>query len=134
MIARAAPLMYSHRTMSFDCTKCPGYCCSHERIAVSDYDIERLAKHFGLSAKAARKKLTYRYQTADINEQILRHHKDSIYKSICHLFDRDKRQCTVYEARPHVCRKYPYGNTCGYYNFLKFERTFHDEPDFIPSA
>jgi Fe-S-cluster containining protein len=134
MIARAAPLRYSLRAMSFDCTKCPGYCCSHERIAVSDFDIQRLAKHFGISTGAARKKLTYRYETADISEQILRHHKDSIYKSICHLFDRDKRQCTVYAARPNVCRKYPYGNTCGYYNFLKFERTFHDEPDFVPRA
>jgi Fe-S-cluster containining protein len=120
--------------MGFNCAKCPGYCCSHERIAVSDYDIHRLAKHFGISDKAARKKLTYHYETADIDEQLLRHHKDTIYKSVCKLFDREKRQCTVYEARPSVCRKYPYGNTCGYYNFLKFERSFQDDPEFVPSA
>ena len=33
----------------YDCSQCPGYCCSYPRIAVSDFDIERLARHFGLS-------------------------------------------------------------------------------------
>jgi uncharacterized protein len=120
--------------MAFNCETCPGYCCSHSRIAVSDYDISRLAKHFGISDNAARKRLTYRYQAEDIDEQILRHQKDSVYKTICHLFDREKRRCTVYEARPNVCRKYPYGNSCGYYSFLKFERDFHGDPEFVPTA
>lgn len=120
--------------MGFDCNKCPGYCCSHSRIAVSDHDVERLAKHFGISASAARKRFTYHYEALGISEQILRHHKDEIYESVCRFFDRDTRRCTVYEARPHVCRKYPYGKTCGYYNFLKFERDFHDDPEFVPTA
>jgi hypothetical protein len=33
-----------------------------------------------------------------------------------------------------VCRKYPYGNKCGYYDFLKFEREHQDDEEFIPSA
>ena len=120
--------------MSFNCAKCPGYCCSHGRIAVSDSDVSRLAGHFGISIRAAAARLTYVYRAGAVEERILRHHKDKIYTSICHLFDRKTRQCTVYAARPNVCRKYPYGDTCGYYNFLKFERTFHDDKDFIPSA
>jgi uncharacterized protein len=40
----------------------------------------------------------------------------------------------VYEARPTVCREYPNGKRCGYYDFLKFERKHQDDPDFIPSA
>lgn len=120
--------------MSFNCSKCPGYCCSHPRIAVTEHDIRRLAEHFGISPRAARKRFTYAYKTKDIDEQILRHQKDGIYKSVCRLFDRETRRCTVYAARPNVCRKYPYGNTCGYYSFLKFERTFHGEEDFIPTA
>jgi Fe-S-cluster containining protein len=121
--------------MKFKCDQCPGYCCTHARIAVSDHDIARLAKHFGITSDAARKRFTYTYSAADVTgEQILRHQKDSIYASVCKLFDRERRQCTVYAARPHVCRKYPYGDTCGYYNFLKFERDFHDDPDFVPSA
>jgi len=120
--------------VSFNCKKCPGYCCSHPRIAVTDNDIRRLAHHFGISAQATRKRYTYRYEAEDISEQILRHQKDTVYKSVCRLFDRDTRRCTAYEARPHVCRKYPYGNTCGYYDFLKFERDFHDDDEFVPTA
>ena len=120
--------------MSFDCAKCAGYCCSHARIAVTEHDIRRLAAHFGVSYRTARKRYTYPYKTADIDEQMLRHHKDHVYQSVCRFFDRKLRQCTVYAARPNVCRKYPYGNTCGYYNFLKFERTFHGDPEFIQSA
>jgi uncharacterized protein len=116
----------------FDCSHCPGYCCSHPRIAVSDADIRRLAKHFGLSEDAARKKFTYHYQTADADEQLLRHRKDHIYKSMCMFFDQEERRCTVYAARPHVCRQYPYGNHCGYYDFLKFEREHQGDEEFIP--
>jgi hypothetical protein len=118
----------------YDCLKCPGYCCSHPRIAVSDYDIARLARHFGLSLKVARERFTYHYKTKDADEQILRHQRDHIYKTICRFFDTEERRCTIYAARPNVCRRYPYGDTCGYYSFLKFEREHQDDEDFIPSA
>ncbi len=118
----------------FDCSLCPGYCCSHPRIAVSDFDIARLAKHFGLNKNEAREKFTYRYQTKEADEVILRHKKDHVYKTICRFFDTDERRCTVYAARPNVCRKYPYGNKCGYYDFLKFEREHQADDEFIPSA
>ena len=36
----------------------------------------------------------------------------------------------VYEARPGVCRKYPESSRCGYYEFLKFERSQQDDPEF----
>jgi Fe-S-cluster containining protein len=118
----------------YNCLKCPGYCCSHARIAVTDHDIERLARHFNISARKARERFTYRYRTKEVDEQILRHQKDHIYSSVCRFFDTDERRCTVYEARPNVCRKYPYGSRCGYYDFLQFERKHHDDPKFIPSA
>jgi Fe-S-cluster containining protein len=118
----------------YDCSKCPGYCCSHARIAVSDADIVRLARYFGLPLETARRRFTYRYQTQEVDEQLLRHQRDHIYKSVCRFFDTQERRCTVYEARPNVCRRYPYGNACGYYSFLKFERTHQDDDDFIPSA
>lgn len=120
--------------MKFNCEKCPGYCCSHPRIAVSDHDIRRLARHAGISETAARTRFTYRYKSGDVDEQLLRHRKDTIYKSVCRLFDRETRKCTVYAARPHVCRKYPYGNTCGYYEFLKFERAHHGDDGYIPTV
>ena len=120
--------------MAFDCTKCPGYCCSHGRVAVSDHDLRRLAKHFGVPLRTARARFTYHYEASGVSERILRHHQDTVYRSVCRFFDRQERRCTVYEARPNVCRRYPYGDRCGYYDFLKFERSFHDDPDFVPSA
>src|ERR1044071_954446 len=120
----------------YNCLQCPGYCCSHGRIAVSEFDIERLARHFGLTAAEAKEGCTNRLRSGEggEEEQILRHHQDRICKSVCRFFDRDERRCTVYEARPNVCRRYPYGKTCGYYNFLKFEREHQGDDEFIPSA
>lgn len=118
----------------YDCSKCPGYCCSYDRIEVSDFDIARLARHFGLSAATARQRFTYRYKTKAVDEWVLRHRKDTVFKSICRFFDQDERRCTIYAARPNVCRRYPSGATCGYYDFLLFEREQQGDDDFIPSA
>ena len=118
----------------YDCARCPGYCCSYARIAVSDADIERLARHFGIAADAARHRFTYRYRIGDVDEQLLRHRKDHIFKSTCRFFDQDRRRCTVYAARPEVCRTYPEHRTCGYFEFLRFERAQQGDEDFIPSA
>ena len=83
------------------------------------------------SFEAADKKF-FRYYKK--KERILRHQKDEIYGSICRFFDTDERRCTVYKARPAVCREYPNGRTCGYYSFIKFERKHQDDKEFIPSA
>lgn len=120
--------------IKYDCSRCPGYCCSYPRIEVRDKDLARLARHFGLSLEEAEKRFTRRYRDEDDDERILRHRKDEIYGSICRFFDTDARRCTVYEARPAVCRQYPNGRKCGYYDFLRFERKHQDDPDFIPSA
>jgi uncharacterized protein len=118
----------------YDCTRCPGYCCSYSRIAIKDSDIARLARHFGLEVEEARRRFTYRYRTKELDEQLLRHRKDHVYKSTCMFFDQDARRCTVYEARPSVCRTYPDHRVCGYFEFLKFERVQQGDEDFIPSA
>lgn len=119
---------------TYDCSKCPGYCCSYPRIEVKDRDLARLARYFDLSAAEAEKRFTRRYRDQDSDERILRHHKDGIYGSICRFFDTGTRRCTVYAARPAVCRQYPNGRKCGYYDFLRFERRHQDDPEFIPSA
>jgi Fe-S-cluster containining protein len=115
--------------LRYDCAKCPGYCCSYPLIEVDRRDIARLARHFGLSYRQAEE----RYTKFDRGEKVraLRQQKDEHFGSICRLFDTEKRRCTVYEARPAVCRDYPEGNRCGYYDFLSFEREFQDDPDFV---
>lgn len=118
----------------YDCSKCPGYCCSYPRIEVKNKDLKRLAKHFGIAVEDAERRFTRRYRDDENDERILRHHTDAIYGTICRFFDRSERRCTIYAARPDVCRQYPNGATCGYYSFIQFERKHQGDPDFIPSA
>ncbi len=39
---------------SYNCTKCPGYCCSYPIIALNKRDLARLARYFGISERAAK--------------------------------------------------------------------------------
>jgi Fe-S-cluster containining protein len=110
--------------------KCPGYCCSYSEIEVTRRDIARLARHFGIGYEQAEA----RYTKLEVKRGIrmMRHRKDHIYDSMCMLFDQDKRRCTVYEARPAVCRAYPEDTgRCGYYDFLSFEREQQGDPDYV---
>ena len=114
----------------YNCAKCPGYCCSYPLIALAKRDVERLAKHFDLSFKAARTKFTVeRYG----HKYSMRRKKDEYFGRICRFFDTDKRCCTIYEARPAACRSYP-GTRCGYYDFLKFERAAQEDEAFISTT
>jgi len=117
---------------SYDCSKCPGYCCSYPLIEVGRRDIRRLAKHFGISYQQAET----RYTRFDRSEKVrsLRQQEDRHFGRICKLFDTKKRQCTVYESRPAVCREYPDGKRCGYYEFLQFEREHQDDPTFVATT
>ncbi|HYH07285.1 MAG TPA: YkgJ family cysteine cluster protein [Thermoanaerobaculia bacterium] len=113
---------------SYDCIKCPAYCCSYDRIIVEKKDLARLAKHFGIDPETARRRFTKVVE----GEQVLRHQKDSIYGTICMFIDLSTRRCTVYESRPGVCHEYPDRPRCGYYDFLKWERRHQEDEEFIP--
>jgi Fe-S-cluster containining protein len=113
----------------YSCLKCPGYCCSYSEIEISKRDIARLARHFGLDYERAETRFTKADPKRDI--RMLRHRKDRIFDSICMFFDQDKRRCTVYEARPGVCRAYPDTPRCGYYDFLAFEREQQGDPEYV---
>ena len=106
----------------YSCHKCPGYCCTYTEIDVTARDIERLARHFDLDYAQAEARFT-KTPSGEAGRRLLRHKKDTIFDSTCMFLDQEKRRCTIYEARPGVCRKYPDSNRCGYYDFLRFERT-----------
>jgi uncharacterized protein len=112
----------------YDCKKCPGYCCSYPLIALDKRDVERLAKHHDMSFKEAKKAFT---KEEHGSKYAMRRKKDEYYGRICRFFDTDERRCTVYKARPSVCRSFPGGKKCGYYDFLKFERECQDDPEFV---
>ena len=64
----------------------------------------------------------------------MRRQKDRYFGHICKMFDTRKRQCTVYEARPGVCREYPETKRCGYYDFLEFEREQQEDKKFVATT
>ncbi len=114
----------------YNCSKCPGYCCSYPVIPLKKRDVERLAKHFNLPFKEARRKFT----KVDGDEEFaMRRKADEHFGKICRFFDTDVRRCTIYSARPTICRTYP-GGRCGYYDFLAAERNTQDDPQHIAAT
>jgi Fe-S-cluster containining protein len=114
----------------YNCAKCPGYCCSYPVIPLTKRDVHRLAEHFDLSFEAARRKFT---KVDGEEEYAMRRKADVHFGKVCRFFDTDKRSCTVYAARPRICRTYP-GGRCGYYDFLSSERNAQEDPEHIPST
>jgi len=114
----------------YNCAKCPAYCCTYDRVDVSRRDVARLAKHFGVTYEQAEK----RYTKISSGDRVLKQHQDHIFKKACMFLDQEKRQCTIYDARPAVCRVYPDSLRCGYYDFLASERRRQCDDEFIPDA
>ena len=112
----------------YNCRKCPGYCCSYPLIPLDKRDVERLARHHNLSFDEAKRAFT---KEEHGRKYAMRRKKDELFGKICMFFDTRKRQCTVYEARPGLCRDYPAESRCGYFDFLKFEREHQDDPTWI---
>jgi hypothetical protein len=117
--------------MAYDCAKCPGYCCSYPLIPLNARDVTRLARHFGLSFDAARKKFT---KVDGEEPYAMRRKADEHFGKICRFFDTDERRCTIYTARPEICRSYPGDNHCGYYSFLVHERLAQGDPEHVAST
>jgi uncharacterized protein len=116
--------------MLFDCSKCPGYCCSYPIIPLNKRDVKRIARHFDLGFREAKEKFT---RPQEDEKYTMRRKKDKHFGKVCQFFDTRKRRCTIYEARPTTCRGYP-GGRCGYYDFLKFEREIQDDPKLVATT
>ena len=118
-----------HKALKYDCDKCIAYCCSvYDRVRVTPRDIRRLAVHFGVSPEVATKKFT----KVSGKERILRRKADRLFGLACTFLDQDTRKCTIYNARPPVCREFPKTSRCAYYDVLEFEREQQGDPDVIP--
>ena len=113
----------------YNCSKCPAYCCSiYERVQVTRRDIKRLANHFRVDVETATRRFTTTYD----NERILRRKADPIFGKACRFLDPQTRQCTIYLARPAVCRTFPDRARCAYYDLLQFERVQQGDDTVIP--
>ncbi len=113
----------------YDCGKCPAFCCAvYERVKVTKRDLNRLARHFNLSSVAAERRFT---KLRD-GERVLRRTPDEVLGEACQFLDRETRRCTIYEARPAVCRVYPARSRCAYFDLLQFERRQQGDETVVP--
>ena len=117
------------RPRYYNCSKCPAYCCSiYERVQVAGEDLKLIARHFGLNIKKARERFTTTYN----GERILRRKADPIFGKACKFLNPQTRTCTIYDARPRVCREFPGRARCAYYDLLRFERIQQNDETVVP--
>jgi Fe-S-cluster containining protein len=116
----------------YSCAKCPAFCCTYTDIEVTKHDLERIARHFDLSIRDAKAKYTKMESSGKV--RVMRHRSDKHFITACMMLDQETRRCTMYEARPAVCRKYPDSSRCGYYEFLKFERNQQGDEDHVATT
>lgn len=118
-------------TNSYDCSRCPSYCCAYPVITVTKRDLARLARHFAIQPEQAEA----RFCRADHGyKRIMRRKSDEHFGRICQFFDCSERCCTIYEARPAICRQFPGDGKCGYFEFLTFERDGQKDDDYIATT
>ena len=118
-----------YKALKYDCDKCVAYCCSiYDRVQVTPRDIRRLAAHFRVLPEVA----TQRFTKLFGKERILRRKADRLFGQACTFLDQDTRKCTIYNARPLVCREFPSTSRCAYFDLLVWERKQQDDPDVIP--
>ena len=121
--------MVETKTAYYNCSKCPAYCCSiYERVQVTRRDLKRLAKHFAVDLETAARRFTSIWQ----GERVLGRKADPIFGKACKFLNPDTRQCTIYHARPLVCREFPARARCAYYDLLQFERVQQGDDTVLP--
>src|SRR5262245_5480338 len=96
----------------YNCSNCPAHCCSYDHIVTTPADVERLAKHHGISVREAERRFTKLVDDGEV--RVLRHQKDEIFGTVCRFLDLETRQCSIYDGRPKICREYPGGVRCGF--------------------
>jgi len=103
--------MITHKDYSFKfdenkCATCEGNCCIGESgyIWITMQEIDALSKHLNISVQECFDKylLKYGYKFSIKEKKI----SDNNYA--CVFFDLDKKQCSIYEARPTQCRTFPF--------------------------
>lgn len=105
-------------TGTYDCNKCPGFCCSYQIIEVEPHDITRLAGGLSLTNQ----EVTDKYLDG-WSHRYLKHTSDPLLEGgpSCVFLDKETRQCTVYDYRPDGCREYPYTSRCQWWDRHEME-------------
>ncbi len=88
------------------CNTCEGNCCIGEsgNIWITKQEIENLSNHLDISLDELRlgflEKRGYKYSIKEV--------KLSSDNYACVFFNLEKKQCSIYEARPIQCRTFPF--------------------------
>ena len=103
--------MISHNEFNYKfdelkCESCEGNCCIGESgyIWITNDEIKILANNLNLTIEDTINKYLFkaRYKYSIKEKQLS---KDNY---ACVFFDLDKKQCSVYDARPKQCRTFPF--------------------------
>lgn len=117
----------------YDCSDCVGFCCSGVyNVSVLGRDLPRLALRLGISPTEFRRT----YTTDGVT---LRRQHDPLFGEACVFLDLVERRCSVYNARPEVCRVWPRPEhaapgaegRCCFYDTYRFVRN-ELEPQAMP--
>lgn len=114
----------------FDCSKCPGTCCSFPQIDVTMSEIKRLAKVKGTPLYLFRSQFFER--TDDDSGWQIKHRKHSSLGGICSFYV-DGKGCSVYKDRPETCRGFANNGKCIIYDFLAAMRRHTGDRTYFPS-
>ena len=88
------------------CNSCKGNCCIGESgyIWINSQEIQALAFHLKISSEDLKtrylNKIEYKYSIKEIQL--------ASNNYACCFFDLDKKQCSIYDARPNQCRTFPF--------------------------
>ncbi len=97
---------YNYAFDEHKCSSCEGNCCIGESgyIWISIDEIDILAQYLNLSIQETVDKYLFKakYKYSIKEKQIS---KDSF---ACVFFDLDKKQCSIYDARPKQCKTFPF--------------------------
>lgn len=97
------------------CTTCSATCCHNWSIEVTEEDVQRLVD-YGIPEEKFLDRWPQPSASGHVGE--MKHRKDpknrEELRSPCAMLDPKKRFCTVYPARPKVCRSYSH-LTCDIY-------------------
>ena len=88
------------------CDSCQGNCCIGEsgNIWINKQEVEKLALHLNITLDELREKYIekrgYKYSIKEVQL--------SYDNYACVFFNLEKKQCSIYEARPIQCRTFPF--------------------------
>ena len=83
---------------NFECLHCGRCCCFFDPIAITVRDAERISRYLDITMEQFLEKFAKKTNASDSGLSLLSHP--------C-VFFREGTGCTVYEARPMICRMYP---------------------------